>query len=545
MSTTSTAPDADHVGITPSTSAESFDVLELAGHPNLADYVSEGLQLSNIDWSTGEFDLSEGKAFWLVDEIDDRESQEYSRHQCLFTAYYSPRTNIAFNPSQTQYVYAQCNGVFLGDPTDAPKIVVQDTQDPPREDSFLFATLDPSSNSVYYDNQNPDGIFGSLEADEVVIRDSLEADGLVDTAALADKSVTEPKLDDDAVSQRAAGPNSIGSPELIDGSIAEGDLGDDSVSTRALIDRAVTEQILGLEAVRTEHILDGALTTEKYANKSVTGSKVADTTLSARTLKARSVQPDKLDRNKRYSVAGLTSSSINVNTARSNIRGQVGAATGEVNRIGGPTADLVEMVQNGEGHYFLAFNAEFRNGEWRYRNEGVPAMTMGMHGGRILHWTAGPGSGVINWDKAYTEDGAFSDSKALGGVPASEYFRHRGVVDITKDELTLLNDWNSGRGRNTSHDLVWENQPSGDRIHQQYARPEMRMFVEPHFSNPMWTARKNGEFEPGMGLVLGGGQDSVPAPAGGSAITLFYNEAEFRVRRDNGQRGVIPVDWSG
>ena len=553
MSTgTQQSPDEDLVTIQYGESAEAMDVAELASANVEKHHVQTGLELvtDTINWADGSFDLTDGKAFWLISEINDRSSDDAARHQCLFTAYYKPRTGISFDPGQKQYVFAVCNGVWLGDPKDAPKIVVEDPApdgsepEPPREDAFLFAVLDPATNLVEYRNQHDNGIFERVEAENLVITESLEADGLIDTRDLADKSVTEPKLDDDAVSQRAAGPDSIGSPERIDESVVEGDMADDAVSERVHQPDSVTQAILAAESVVAEHIVNGTLTTPKYGNRSITGAKIGDNEINSRALGSRSVTPKILDSRQRYRMAGLDATSHVTLEARSKPEGTPGASNGEVLRIGGTASDSLIDMQGQGGRLFWTYNAEFDGDEWQYIADGEPAMAIGMSFGRVRFWTANRGDTGerIDWEKCEVDNGGISNARALGDVPANGYLRKHGIVDTRGGELTLLNDWDSGRGRNTSHDLVLENQPSGDRVHTNYARPEVRMFEEGHFRSPFWVAMKNGNFRPGQALqLLSAGNVRAPPKVG---VNAYYYNNDVRVVKDNGQRGTVQIDWS-
>jgi hypothetical protein len=536
---TGIAPDGAYTSIQYSDEASSGNVSTLAGHPNLADYVSQGLRIADetaINWADGVLDLTAGKAFWLIDEVSDRESDPHSWHQCLFTSYYPGVVSIQFDATQEQHVFARCDGVELGSPIDSPKIDVRASPEPQSEDSIRIATLDPGAQVVTYHNRNPDGVFESLEADSVTVHDSLEADGLIDTAHLADKSVTEPKLDDDAVSQRAAGPDSIGSPERIDESVTEADMADRAASTRVYQDASVTSAVLAAESVVTEKILDGTITTEKYAYRSITSPRLADGAVNTRNIRGRAVTPKALDSRQRYRVAGLTTTGITENRASGGISGSVGGSDGEVRRIGGASSDMVEIVQGGAGRYHLCWNAEY-DGEWRYVESGEPAMALGMHGGAIRLWTADAGSGRIDWETASVNNGGINNAHALGGIGADGYLRKRGVVDIRGGELTLLQDYDSGREYNTSQDLVFENQPSGDRVHMNYARPEMRMFEQGHFRSPFWVAMKSGDFRPGRALQLLSA-NSVPRPPKVGA-NLYYLDGAIRGVNDAGRRDIV------
>lgn len=540
---TGVAPDEAYTSIQYSDDADSQQVATLVGHSNLADYVADGLQVKEgeINWTDGTLNLTEGKAFWLIDEISDRESDEHAWHQCLFTSYYPPVDAISFDPTQTQHVFARCDGVALGDPIDSPKIDVSADPEPDSEDSIRIATLDPDAKTVRYHNQNPDGVFESLKADSVVIRDSLEAEGLVDTTALADKAVTEPKLDDGAVSQRAAGADSIGSDERIDESVVEGDMADDAASERVHQDDSVTKAVIAANAVVAEHIVDGTLSTGLYGNRSITGPKIDDSTISTRALKSRSVKPGIIDANKRYRMAGLDSTdSVLLRGGGNPPSNPVGSANNEVLRMSGLSSDLTWQVQGGGGRATWAWNAEFdpQTDRWHYIEPDEPAMAFRMHAGQIDFWTAGGNNtdagDPIDWERCSVDEGGISNAHHLGGASAGSYLRKRGVVTIDGGELTLQN--HDSVRRNTSHDLVFELQPSGERLHMNHRREDFRIFQEGRFANP-WLTLKDGMVAPGEALQLNA--TNVPRPPRSTGARIVYHDGEFLGINDADRRTLL------
>lgn len=527
---------SDYVSVQPSDAGDAAAVGALSAHPNVADYVRSGLDIQNPDFSGGTFALSAGEAFWLADEAQAT-TEGTMRYGVLLTAHYDARTGQNFDTTAQNYVWARCNGVWPGTPDDAPKIDVTQSDTAPSQDSFLIATIDGPNQTVTHHNRDPDGVFEKLEADEVVIRDKLEAAGLVDTSNLADKAVTNPKVDDNAIDSRTIGAGEVGSEEIGDGEVNTADMARGSVVEDIVAERAIVEGKLAVASVYQDALQDGAVGTSKYATRSITGGKIGDSAIGTRALGSRSVTPGKIDSRQRYRMAGLTTGGVTENRARSNAVGNVGGSEGEVRRIGGPTSDAVEIVQGGAGRYYLCWNAEYDGDEWRYVKSGEPAMAIGMDSGEVQMWTADHGSGTINWETTTVDNGGISNAHALGGVAANDYLRKRGVVDIRGGELTLLQDWDSGREYNTSQDLVFENQPSGDRVHMNYARPEMRMFEQGHFRSPFWVATKRGVFRPGSSLELLSDSNVRRPPKVGAR--LYYYNGEIRAINDAGRRDTV------
>lgn len=544
---TGVAPDEAYTSIQHSDEATSTQVSTLVGHENLADY-ADGLRVADgsVDWDAGTFDLTDGKAFWLIDEISDRPSDDHSWHKCLFVSYYPGVAGVSFDVSDgagKQHVFARCDGVALGTAADSPKIDVRDDPEPQSEDSLRIATFDPDSQRVIYHNRAPDALFERLEADEVVIREALDAEGVVDTEALADEAVTNAKLADNASDQRTTAPESIGSEELIDESIQSSDIDNRAVGDTEIGQDAVNDFNLAANAVQTSSLHDNVVANRKVLDRTLRGEKLADSTIGTRPLASRSVTPSILDQTRRYRMAGLTTNDPTVNTSQGGLQGSSGGASGEVRRLGGADSDTVEMVEGGDGYYYLAYNArQTGDGDWEYTTDGEPAMAIGMGFAEIRFWTAGLGTAgeTIDWARVSASGNAVDNSRALGGVDADQYLRKRGVVDIRQGELTLLN--HDSVSANTSRDIVWENQPSGDRIKLDYTRPEMRLHAEGRYHNPIWTAHKNGAFRPASGVVYP--DNGTPfAPRQTSVLAYYYN-GDLRVVRDDGLRGQVPIDWS-
>jgi len=100
--------------------------------------------------------------------------------------------------------------------------------------------------------------------------------GFPGNIALADNSVTTPKLADGAVTANKLAPNSVGSGALIDGSIGTVDLQDGSVTAAKLAPGVITPPALMDGAVTTPKLADGAVTSIKIADLAVTTPKLAD-----------------------------------------------------------------------------------------------------------------------------------------------------------------------------------------------------------------------------------------------------------------------------
>ena len=167
---------------------------------------------------------------------------------------------------------------------------------------------------------NANDIDGSVIADNTISANEIGpnavgaselADNSVDTAALQNVSVTEPKIADDAIRTRHIAPAQIGTAELANSSVTNVKLSDLSVSTEKLIDDSVTADKLANElpgsilgngeidtaqlandAVTTAKIADLAVTTDKLGSSAVTDAKVSN--VSGAKLLSSTVTADKL-----------------------------------------------------------------------------------------------------------------------------------------------------------------------------------------------------------------------------------------------------------
>jgi hypothetical protein len=149
----------------------------------------------------------------------------------------------------------------------------------------------------------------AVVADNSVTEDKI-ADGAVTEGKLADGSVTAAKLasgaavPDDSISAAKLESNAVTTDKIAAGSVTEGKIASGAVSedklatgavsatklatsavtTAKITDSGVTAAKLGTSAVETAKINDSAVTTAKIADGNVTNAKVADATLTAAKL---------------------------------------------------------------------------------------------------------------------------------------------------------------------------------------------------------------------------------------------------------------------
>src|SRR5262249_29520980 len=95
-------------------------------------------------------------------------------------------------------------------------------------------------------------LIGAVVADRSITEPKL-ADNAVSSRTIAAGAVTEPKLVNDAVSNRTIQTNAVGEPEL----------GNNAVSTRTIQNNAVTEPKLANDAVSNRTIQTNAVTAPK------------------------------------------------------------------------------------------------------------------------------------------------------------------------------------------------------------------------------------------------------------------------------------------
>lgn len=97
---------------------------------------------------------------------------------------------------------------------------------------------------------------------------------LLSTKNLRDRSVTEPKLDNDAVSTRT----------IIAKNVTNQKLADSSVDNRVLANTSVTETKMNNNSVSTRTVIDKNITNIKLADDSVDGRVIADNTITTEHL---------------------------------------------------------------------------------------------------------------------------------------------------------------------------------------------------------------------------------------------------------------------
>lgn len=524
---------------------DAANISALSGIENISDFVADGLNFTNVNHTDNTFDLTDGEVYILLDSMTaDRAGEE--RYNCLITSHLDTGiTGLSFVDGIVNHVYIRANtGV-----DDAPKVDVLQDQSNATDDSVRIGVIDDTQSMSYEVNRDPDGVFESLEADDVVIRNSLTANGLVDTEALADYAATASKIAQNAITDGKIASNAVGSDELQNDSVTASEISDNAVTTAAIAAGSVTSSLISSGAVGADAIGENAVNTEEIAEEAITKSLMANGAVDTEQLRADSVNPEQVEESGRYRIDGVTTTAPVKNESYTQVNGQVGASRGEISRAGGATSDTLWNVQGGGGHVAWTWNAEFRGGEWRYITDDVSAMGIQMDRGDLNFWTADGGNSgdSISWEEATVNDGKISNAYALGGNTADQYAR----LDQTKifdrrqkfdAPIELLN--HDGIGSNTSHDIIYRNSPSGDEIHHHYRRPEWVLFERGGGGGDMLRVHKNGDLKPQgnvefnqnrhtrvnhlNSLGLEGGSTE-PSPPYVGARLYYYNNRLFAV----------------
>ena len=161
---------ADWVTIQQGDLDDASTVTSLVGAYNLGNYVHNGLRLRSVDYTAGTFNTTAGKFFVLLDEQYADQQGQYLDY-CLLAAHLEPRTGIAFDTSEINYVYAKANL----NTNDSPKIEAHPSEQA-MEDGILIATIDPSLPSeerITRHNEAPDGAFEALDLNTLNVTQSI------------------------------------------------------------------------------------------------------------------------------------------------------------------------------------------------------------------------------------------------------------------------------------------------------------------------------------------------------------------------------------
>lgn len=522
---------------------DAANINALSGIENNADFVADGLNLTNVNHTDNTFDLTEGEVFILVDSMyADRAGED--RFNCLVNSHFDTGiTTLSFTDGTINHVYARANlGV-----DDAPKIDVLQDESNATDDSFRIAVIDDTQSISYEVNRDPDAIFEKLEADDVVIRNSLTANGLVDTEALSDYAVTAAKIADNAVTHRAMEDDSVDTAELQNDSVTTSEISDDSVTTAAIAAGAVTSSLIASGAVGTSELEDGSVETSKVAEDAITKSLIGSGAVDTEQLRADSIRPEQVEESERFQMDGLTSTEPVAIEHSSPTTNPVGASRGENIRMGGNSSDSLFNVQGGGGRVAWTWNAEYRGGEWKYIESNEFASAIRMNNGAIHMWTADGGSSgdVIQWESTMVNNGRVGDSHNLGGVGPDQYARLDQTRTFTRSQnfdapIELLN--HDSIGNNTAHDIIWRNQPSGEEIHAHYQRPYWHLFDHTNGRyNSMLKVDKDGDIHVQGGLDMRGGNivdsdylelsggNTDAAPPNVGCRLYYYNNRLFAV----------------
>lgn len=138
----------------------------------------------------------------------------------------------------------------------------------------------------------------SYSADEVTIKlnageFSIKAGG-VGTTELANDSVTNDKIADDAVNTAQLATNSVTDDAIADGAVGTNALAADAVTNAKLADNAVQQENIADSAVGTAEIANDAVTSDKLATNSVTDDAIADNAVGTGAIAASAVTGGKI-----------------------------------------------------------------------------------------------------------------------------------------------------------------------------------------------------------------------------------------------------------
>jgi hypothetical protein len=133
------------------------------GRGNVTDFVETGMTITP-DYANDKIDISEGKAFVVIDEKTISSNSE-TRLVLDYAVTTEAVSNLSVNASTTNYVYLDGN---VGS-NDSPIFQVTDGPGSPEDDWLLIGTVDTDNDTTDELNRNPDADFDVLTA-----RDALE-----------------------------------------------------------------------------------------------------------------------------------------------------------------------------------------------------------------------------------------------------------------------------------------------------------------------------------------------------------------------------------
>jgi len=140
----------DYVLIESGDADDAENVGALLGHPALVDYVLYGLEITNLNATNGEFDVTEGKAYISVGDLATSDGE--TRHEIGVAAHLDARAGESIaTVDGRNYVYVDPQ-IGVGD---SPTVNVYDSDGTPGDDELLIAILDA-------EDTDDDGVAESL-----------------------------------------------------------------------------------------------------------------------------------------------------------------------------------------------------------------------------------------------------------------------------------------------------------------------------------------------------------------------------------------------
>jgi len=138
---------------------DALDFAFHAGRRNITNYVEQGLLFDNVDYSSPQVSITNGKAFIMADE--DTTTTEKKQVQRVDLGVQQTSYTVSLKDNATNHIWLSANM----NENNLPEFIATENKTQPTKYSLRIGWVDTANNEYKEINRNPDGRFHNLWAD--------------------------------------------------------------------------------------------------------------------------------------------------------------------------------------------------------------------------------------------------------------------------------------------------------------------------------------------------------------------------------------------